>query len=65
MSVSELATGLYPMLLTAGNIGLGVALYRTGAVVFAVALWLTGMAVLAGVVSSADPSHPGAGTGRP
>lgn len=51
MNTSEFVAGVYPTLLTLTNLGLGAALYRTGADIVALVLWLAGAAVLACLVS--------------
>lgn len=42
---------LYPAALTAADLGIGTALYETGAVGFAIVLWIAGIGILLGVLS--------------
>jgi len=55
MNVSELATAVYPALLAATNIGLGVVLYENGSLVVAAVMGVTGVVVLACLVSALGP----------
>lgn len=51
MDTAAVTDGLYPVALALANIGLGVALYVTGALFFALLLWLSGALVLVAMIS--------------
>lgn len=54
MNATDLTERLYPLTLALTNIGVGVALYATGALLFATLLWLGGGLVLAAMISRID-----------